>query len=294
MSCRYRPSFSMLNGSHVAARLPPPTVLPGARPPRWGVPAGPGDPGEHFGYRNPYAERAWGEISMTADITADITDIDEAGLIRPVERPVPLRQSVYEALVELVVQGRLRPGQHLVETELARQLGVSRQPVREALHRLEAEGWVDLRPNQGAFVHVPTDEEVDQLLDVRELLEVETARLAAMAATDGHLARLRMICHEGEAAVEAGDTGRFVAVNTEFHAELARIAGNAVLAEMADIVGRRVRWYYRQVAPMRGHESCAEHRDMVEAIEAGDAERAAEIARKHTERTRAAYHRPTA
>ena len=67
-----------------------------------------------------------------------------ARLISPVERPVPLRQSVYEALVELVIAGRLMPGQHLVETELARHLGVSRQPVREALHRLEAEGWVDL------------------------------------------------------------------------------------------------------------------------------------------------------
>src|SRR5437867_1012438 len=172
-----------------------------------------------------------GEISMTADTR----EAGEARPIRPVERPAPLRQSVYEALVELVVEGRLRPGQHLVETELARQLGVSRQPVREALHRLEAEGWVDLRPNQGAFVHVPTDEEVDQLLDVRELLEVETTRLAAVAATDGHLARLRVICHEGEAAVEAGDTRRFVAVNTEFHAELAKIAGNAVLAELAEI-----------------------------------------------------------
>jgi DNA-binding GntR family transcriptional regulator len=227
-------------------------------------------------------------------MTAETREADEAGPIRPVERPAPLRQSVYEALVELVVEGRLRPGQHLVETELARQLGVSRQPVREALHRLEAEGWVDLRPNQGAFVHVPTVEEVDQLLDVRELLEVETARLAAAVATDGHVARLRLICHEGEAAVEAGDTGRFVAVNTEFHAELARVAGNAVLAELADIVGRRVRWYYRQVAPVRGHESCAEHRDLVEAIENGDAERASAIARKHTERTRTAYHRPPA
>ncbi len=143
-------------------------------------------------------------------------------------------------------------------------------------------------------MHVPTDEEVDQLLDVRELLEVETARLAAIAAKDVELARLRLICHEGEAAVEAGDTGRFVAVNTDFHAELARLAGNAVLAELADIVGLRVRWYYRQVAPVRGHESCAEHRSMIEAIEAGDAELASSIARKHTERTRTAYHRPSA
>ncbi len=225
-------------------------------------------------------------------MTVDALPADEAGPIRPVARPVPLRQSVYEALVELVVDGRLKPGQHLVETELARQLRVSRQPVREALHRLEAEGWVDLRPNQGAFVHVPTDQEVDELLDVRELLEVETARLAAHAATADQVARLRVICHEGETAVEAGDTTRFVSVNNEFHAALARVAGNAVLAELAEIVGRRVRWYYRLVAPMRGHESCAEHLDMVEAVQAGDAERAASIARKHTERTRSAYHRP--
>ncbi len=84
-------------------------------------------------------------------MTADIREAEEAGPIRPVERPVPLRQSVYEALVELVVEGRLRPGQHLVETELARQLGVSRQPVREALHRLEAEGWVQPAAQPGGI-----------------------------------------------------------------------------------------------------------------------------------------------
>ncbi len=219
---------------------------------------------------------------------------DEGRPIRPVERPVPLRQSVYEAMVELVVDGRLKPGQHLVETELARQLGVSRQPVREALHRLEAEGWVDLRPNQGAFVHVPTDHEVDELLDVRELLEVETARLAARSAAPDQVARLRLLCKQGEDAVQAGDTERFVALNNEFHAALAEIAGNTVLAELGQIVGRRVRWYYRLVAPMREHESSAEHLDIVEAVETADAERAAKAARKHIERTRTAYHRPEA
>jgi DNA-binding GntR family transcriptional regulator len=170
---------------------------------------------------------------------------------------------------------------------------VSRQPVREALHRLEAEGWVDLRPNQGAFVHVPTDQEVDQLLDVRELLEVETARLAARAVTADHMARLRAICRDGEAAVAAGDTERFVSLNNSFHAALAEIAGNAVLAELSAIVGRRSRWYYRLVAPMREHESSAEHMSMVEAIEAGDGEQAAKVARGHVERTRNAYHRST-
>ncbi len=212
--------------------------------------------------------------------------------IRPLQRPVPLRQSVYDALIDLIVSGELPPGQHMVETDLARQLGVSRQPIREALHRMEAEGWVDLRPSQGAFVHVPTDAEVDELLDVRALLEAETGRLAAARRVSAaRLARLREICRDGEAAAEAGDFGAAVAANNAFHAEVAAVGGNAVLAELADIVGRRVQWYYRMVAPERGHGSWAEHAEMIEAIESGDAERARALARKHTERTRLAYHR---
>jgi DNA-binding GntR family transcriptional regulator len=212
--------------------------------------------------------------------------------IRQVSRPAPLRQSVYEILVELVANGTLRPGQHLVESELARQLGVSRQPVREALHRLEAEGWIDLRPSQGAYVHVPTDQEVDQLLDVRELLEGATARLAARAATATAVSSLRTALDGGQAAVGSGDVAAAVAANNEFHAAVAAVAGNAVLAELSEIVARRVRWHYRQVAPVRGHESWSEHADLVAAIEAGDEDRAAALARMHTERTRTAYHGP--
>jgi DNA-binding GntR family transcriptional regulator len=215
-----------------------------------------------------------------------------AAVIRPLQRPVPLRQSVYDALIDLIVGGDLPPGQHMVETDLARQLGVSRQPIREALHRMEAEGWVDLRPSQGAFVHVPTDQEVDELLDVRALLEAETARLAAGAASPAQLARLREICDEGQAAAEEDDFARAVAANDAFHAEIAAIAGNSVLAELADIVGRRVQWYYRMVAPERGEGSWSEHRELIDAIETADADRVQRLARTHTERTRSAYHRP--
>jgi DNA-binding GntR family transcriptional regulator len=212
--------------------------------------------------------------------------------IRQVDRPTPLRQSVYEILVELVAGGALRPGQHLVESDLARQLGVSRQPVREALHRLEAEGWIDLRPGQGAYVHVPTDREVDQLLDVREMLEGATARLAARAATPEATASLRAALQDGLKAIESADVEAAVAANKEFHAAVAAVAGNAVLAELSEIVARRVGWHYRQVAPVRGHESWSEHTELVAAIEAGDEDRAAALARMHTERTRTAYHHP--
>ena len=102
-------------------------------------------------------------VGRSGEVTQGATM--RTAVIRPLQRPVPLRQSVYDALIDLIVSGDLPPGQHMVETDLARQLGVSRQPIREALHRMEAEGWVDLRPSQGAFVHVPTDSEVDELLD---------------------------------------------------------------------------------------------------------------------------------
>jgi DNA-binding GntR family transcriptional regulator len=210
--------------------------------------------------------------------------------IKPVQRPVPLRQSVYDALIDLIVGGELPPGQHLVETDIARQLGVSRQPIREALHRMEAEGWVDLRPSQGAFVHIPTDSEVDELLDVRALLEAETARLAARNAGPGQIAALRELWQKGTAAADAGDLAAAVVSNNEFHEEIATLAGNSVLADLAGSVSRRVRWYYRLVAPARGHGSWSEHAELIDAIEARDEDRAQLLARGHTERTRSAYH----
>ncbi|HEX6470001.1 MAG TPA: GntR family transcriptional regulator [Streptosporangiaceae bacterium] len=209
--------------------------------------------------------------------------------IRPVERPLPLRQTVYDALVELIVSGTLQPGRHLVEAELARQLGVSRQPIRESLHRLQAEGWVELRPGQGAFVHTPTEQEVDQLLDVRGLLEGEAARLAAVSSTPEDVARLRELWREGVAALDIDDPDRLVAANAAFHAQVTSMAGNVVLAELAGLVDRRVRWYYGRVARTRGHESWEEHGALVDAIAAGDGAAAAGIARRHSDRTKQTY-----
>jgi DNA-binding GntR family transcriptional regulator len=217
--------------------------------------------------------------------------MSQGTVIKPVQRPAPLRQSVYDALIDLIVSGELPPGQHLVETDIAGQLGVSRQPIREALHRMEAEGWVDLRPSQGAFVHVPTDSEVDELLDVRQLLEAETARLAAASSDADGVTRLRALCQEGKAAADAVDLSRAVAANNAFHAEIATLAGNSVLADLAGSVSRRVRWYYRMVAPERGHGSWIEHAELIDAIEAHDETRAQQLARSHTNRTRTAYHK---
>ena len=213
---------------------------------------------------------------------------DPAG--RKVERPAPLRQAVYEALIELIVNRTLQPGQHLVEIELAEYLGVSRQPVREALQRLQTEGWVDLRPAQGAFVHSPTEEEADQLLSVRSVLETHSAKLAAEHATPEDVDVLRQLQSDGVSALDDLDVHRMVAANANLHAFITRLSGNAVLAELIGLVDRRVRWYYTPIAQPRGEDAWAEHEQLIEAIAAGDAEEASRIMTVHTERTRLAYH----
>lgn len=208
----------------------------------------------------------------------------------PLERPAPLRQAVYDALAEMIITRELQPGEHLVENELAAQLGVSRQPVREALQRLQNEGWVDLRPALGAFVHVPTDAEADQLLAVRTLLEAESARLAARQATPEHVEHLWELQRTGEKALAAEDQEGLVAANAALHAQVVLMSGNTVLADLIASVDRRVRWYYLPIARARGKDAWDEHANLIDAIARRNSRRAGDLMRRHTERTREVYH----
>jgi DNA-binding GntR family transcriptional regulator len=209
---------------------------------------------------------------------------------RPLKRPLPLRESVYEALTEMIIDGSLRRGQHLVEVELAGMLDVSRQPVREALQRLHNEGWVDLRPGFGATVHVPAENEVDQLLAARAALESESARLAARHTAKEPVAKLRELCDAGVAYLDAGDIDGAVRTNAELHRLISEMSGNQFLIGFSAQVDRRVRWYYTPIAQVRGKQAWKEHARLIKAIADGDEDKAATIMREHTERTRKAYH----
>jgi DNA-binding GntR family transcriptional regulator len=162
--------------------------------------------------------------------------------------------------------------------------------VREALQRLQTEGWVDLKPAQGAFVHLPTEEEADQLFSVRAVLETHSARLAAERATPEDVDQLWILQANGMAAVEADDIEGMVAANAALHAFLTKLSGNTVLAEMIGMVDRRVRWYYTPIAGQRGVDSWLEHRDLILAVSDNNVDLAGTIMTQHTDRTRQAYH----
>jgi len=212
------------------------------------------------------------------------------GAARRLQRPAPLRQAVCDAIVELIVHGTLQRGQHLVENELAEYLGVSRQPVREAFQRLQTDGWIELRPAQGAFVHIPSEEEVDQLLGVRSALETYSAGLAAERAAPEDVNRLWELQQDGLNALAANDSEGLVAANAALHAHINTIAGNTVLARHIGLVERRWRWYYLPIAQPRGQSAWTEHAELIKAIAAGDADLASDIMNRHTDRTRQVYH----
>lgn len=205
-------------------------------------------------------------------------------------RPPPLRDRVYETLLELIVTRDLPPGQHLVESDLASQLGVSRQPVREALQRLSNEGWVDLRPGHGAFVHEPSETEAEQLLAVRAILETESARLAAHHADAAGVESLWELWRIGLAAVDSAEVDAVVTANADFHRRITELSGNRVLSDLAAQVDRRVRWFYAPVARARGKASWDEHAEIIEAIAAGSGAEASRLMEAHTDRTRLTYH----
>ncbi|HET7389088.1 MAG TPA: GntR family transcriptional regulator [Nocardioidaceae bacterium] len=209
--------------------------------------------------------------------------------LTPLERPGPLRHRVQETLRELIIARTLAPGQHLVESELADRLQVSRGPVREALQALHANGWVDLRPGRGAFVHEPAGQEVDEVFVVRAALESEAAGLAASRTGPADIADLRTICQRGRQAVRASDETAVVAANSAFHLRVATLSGLDLLCGYITALDLRVRWLYKPVVRTRGMHSWDEHDEIIDALVAGDEALAARTMRSHSEQTRQAY-----
>lgn len=210
-------------------------------------------------------------------------------LMDPVSRPGPLRDQVRKAVIDLIVHYKLPPGEHLRESLLAEQLGVSRVPVREALLALAHEGWIDHKQARGAFVHVPTRKEVMDTFAVRSVLESEAAALAARAITPEGVDELRAICAQGRRAVEAGDQALIVQANAQFHRRIVQFADNLELTRLLASIAERVNWYFSPVARTRGMDSWDEHAEIIDAMQSADSARASELMNLHTRRTWGVY-----
>ncbi|TQN43878.1 GntR family transcriptional regulator [Blastococcus colisei] len=203
----------------------------------------------------------------------------------------PLRSLVSDELRHMVITGEFPPGTRLVEDRLASRLGVSRNPVREALQTLASEGFVDLHPRRGAVVAQMTPEQADELFDVRMALESLGARLAARRAGPPEIARLRATLERARQATDAGELGVVADCNTEFHQLVVEIAGNDYLRLLVAPMAQRVQWVFRANAETRAPHSWKEHEELLHAIADGDEEYAEAVARAHVAAARASYRR---
>lgn len=177
-----------------------------------------------------------------------------------------------------ILSGDLQPGERLNEVHLAERYGISRSPIREALQALAGEGLVTFVAGRGAFVHELTSDEVTNLGEIREALESQAARLAAERATPEQLARLA-----DSAAVDGVlDTDG----STDFHAVLLNVAGNPRLEFLGVSTAARLRIARTQSAadPDRVALATAEHREILDAIRAGDPDAAGAAMREHVAR----------
>ena len=190
-------------------------------------------------------------------------------------------EHIRERLEQDILLGALGDGARLDEQRLADRFGVSRTPVREALRLLSATRLVERVPNRGTFVRVPSLAELFGMFEVMAELEALCARLAARRARPPDVHRLEALAAGCEAVVE--DPDRYYRENERLHAALYALSGNAFLEAEALALHRRLRAFRRLQlrAPRRVRDSVREHRGIVAALGAGDAELAADRARAH-------------
>jgi DNA-binding GntR family transcriptional regulator len=202
------------------------------------------------------------------------------------KRAATTADSVAAALRAGLHQGRWAPGTALRQEDLAAELGVSRIPVREALTRLQAEGLVVVEPNRGAFVPVLTGPEVEEIFDLRMLLETDALRHAVPRHTARSLRQLDAIQRELDAEEEPAP---WLASDTAFHAALYAPSGRRRTLEMIAALRAAVaRFYLGHLSPATRRAAWNdEHHALVAAVAAGDADRAVAVLTRHLRATAA-------
>jgi phosphonate utilization transcriptional regulator len=202
--------------------------------------------------------------------------------------------SLVQAEIErMILCGELKAGQRINEVELAERFRTSRGPVREALRGLEECRLVRSERNRGTFVRDISLEEVDEVYDMREVLDELIGQRLATRITAMQLSSLHQVLEQMDAAVEASDITRYHQLNLEFHDLLLEFAGNRRLADTYRRLTKELALFRLQGLQQGGgfEVSNDEHKAIVEAIASRDPARAGRILREHAEDSRRRMHK---
>lgn len=198
-------------------------------------------------------------------------------------RTASLEEQVTATLESEILTGTLASGTALTEQSLSVRLGVSRTPIRAALHTLAEEGLINLVPNRGAVVVGVTREDLIDIYKIRMRLEGLASALAAERISREDLATLRESVELAEFYISRNDTEHLKELDTQFHAIIYRASGNRMLNKTLSELHRNIISYRKMSlsVPGRLERSVGEHREILKAIEAGDAERADSLTCAH-------------
>ncbi len=200
---------------------------------------------------------------------------------QPIAREV-LSARVKDRVLQWILEGELAPGSRIVETRVARQLGTSQAPVREALRDLATMGFVEIRPYQGSRVRQPSAQELHEAMVVRAELEALAGKLAAPRMTEAQLKQLEGYFTKMAKAAERADAHDHAFQNTQFHRVIVRAAGNRCLERTWGMLEPFGRTY--TTTSMPGIDLAwlgARHRTILDALWDHDSERAAAALREH-------------
>lgn len=194
----------------------------------------------------------------------------------------PLREIVLEALREAIISRVLEPGERLMEIQLAEEMGVSRTPVREAIRKLELEGFVVMIPRKGAYVAGVSYKDVKDVFEIRAALEALAASLAAEKATEEEIEQMERVLHYEKMPESLEE---MVQTDTDFHALVYKASRNErLLGILANLREQIQRFRATSLAvPGRPKDAIQEHMEIVDAIARHDVEEAQNLATSHIE-----------
>ena len=196
---------------------------------------------------------------------------------------LPLRDVVFNTLRQAILRGDLKPGERLMEISLANKLGVSRTPVREAIHKLEQEGLVLMIPRRGAEVAQITEKSLRDVLEVRGALEELAVRLACERLTGQALGELNRAAERFEKTLGSSDITSVAEADVAFHDVIYMATDNQRLIALLNNL-REQMYRYRVEYLKRGEchaQLLSEHQEIIEAITNKEVERAVEVTCRH-------------
>ncbi|MDI5892884.1 GntR family transcriptional regulator [Halomonas rhizosphaerae] len=191
-------------------------------------------------------------------------------------------EEIHRSISDAIIEHRLRPGARLREDALAEVFGISRTGIRKILQRLALEQLVTLTPRRGASVTRPTADEAKDVFDARQMVECGLIPEIARRITDDDLHELRDMARRERQALKSGEQSTAIRLSADFHARLARIAGNATLADFVERLCSRSSLILA-VYGNPGHLGCEshDHDDLIVYLEAGNGERAQAFMGRH-------------